>query len=330
MRGGLLAARRSEAFGEHRRICLWLFIVVSLLTKSFSQEASSPPPDSLQVARSSLNAGRPAEAEKPLRDYLVQHPASADAHFLLGYTLFREQRAKDSLAAFTEGAKLRRPDAADLKIVAADYVLLGDFADADKWLSTVTDLAPNDAEAWYLLGRTKYNENHFDEAIASFQRVIELQPNDIRAEDNLGLSYHGLGQSEKAKVAYEAAIAWQKDLLLKDAQPYLNLGILLMEQGDARQAQSYLEQAAVLAPKNPRVHEELGRSYEELGLWSQAQHELEQAIALAPNASGLHFKLGQIYRRLGMQQQAEKEFDVCAKLNGSHSSIETPNPAQPN
>ena len=284
MRGELRITRRSVAFRECPYICLCLVVVVGCLTeKGISQKVSSEAkPDSLQVARSSLDAGRPVEAEKFLRDYLVYHPASADAHFLLGYTLFRQQRAKDSLASFTEGAKFKRPDAANLKIVADDYVLLGDFADADKWLSAVTYETPGDAEAWYLLGRTKYNENRFNEAISSFERVLKLQPNDIRAQNNLGLSYQGLGQPEKARAAYETAIAWQKDSVLKDAQPYLNLGNLLMEQDEAKQAQIFLERAAVLAPKNPKVHEELGRSYEELGLWNRAQHELEQAIGLAP------------------------------------------------
>ena len=146
-----------------------------------------------------LDAAQYAQAEKALRTYLEKNPSSAEGHFLLGYTLFREQRPKDSLAEFTEGAKYQRPQASDLKIVAADYVVLGDLADADKWLTMVANETPKDADAWYLLGRTKYNENRFDEAIEAFQRTLTLRPGDVKAENNLGLSYQGLNRLDDAR-----------------------------------------------------------------------------------------------------------------------------------
>ena len=306
-------------------------LVVGTISSAFGQQLpEAPSSDALKNARHLLNTGQLAEAEKILRAYLDDHLQSADAHFLLGYTLFREQRPKDSLAEYTEGARFQTPQTLDLKIVAADYVVLADYADADKWLTFVTKQDPRDAEAWYLLGRAKYNENRFQEAIQSFQQTLALRPKDVKTEDNLGLSYQGLNRLDDARTAYETAISWQKDSPAKDAQPYLNLGILLIDQDQPSQALPYLQQAAALAPHNPRVLEQLGRAYEALNMRDKAQQELEQAVALAPDASGLHFKLGQIYRRQGMQQQAKEQFDICAKLNSTHSSIETPNPIPQN
>lgn len=143
------------------RICVLLLVTARL---GISQ---SPPPP-LQEARSLLAADKVSAAEAVLRGYLKNNPSSAEAHYLLGDVLFREQKARESLAEFTAGAKFRHPGAAELRIVASDYVLLGDFADADKWFSEITAEAPKDPEAWYLLGRTKYNENRFAEAITSF------------------------------------------------------------------------------------------------------------------------------------------------------------------
>ena len=54
--------------------------------------------DPLSQARSLIDQGKVAESESILRGYLGSNPNSADAHFLLGYALFREQKAKDSLA----------------------------------------------------------------------------------------------------------------------------------------------------------------------------------------------------------------------------------------
>ena len=289
---------------------------------------SQSPAASLQEARSLLAAGKVSEAETVLRAYLKSDPSSADAHYLLGDVLFREQKARESLAEFTAGAKFKHPGASELKIVASDYVLLADFADADKWFSEVTAETPNDAEAWYLLGRTKYNENRFAEAIAAFEHVLTLRPKDVQTEDNLGLSEQGLGHMEQAKAAFQTAIDWQHDAPA-DAQPYLNLGILLTDQGDLTGAIQQLTKAAALAPGNPNVHEELGRALQTKGDMEGAQSQLETAVKLAPNAAALHFKLGQIYRHRGFNDRAQQEFAICAKLNGGHSSTEVPNPFSP-
>ena len=276
-----------------------------------------------------LDAGNVAASESVLRSDLEAHPESADAHFLLGYALFREQKAKESLAEFTAGAKYRRPRADELKVVAADYVMLGDYSDADKWFSQVVAETPNDADAWYLLGRTKYNESEFELAIAAFEHALTLHPKYLEAENNIGLAWKELNQRGKAEIAFKNAIDWQSDAP-SDAQPFLNLGILLADAGENERALSYLIKARALAPKNPTVHEELGKVYVAMNRLADAQSELEEAIALAPDTSALHYKLGQILRREEQVERAQQEFAICERLNGAHSSTKTPNPPPAN
>src|SRR5208282_2726413 len=210
-------------------------------------------------------------------------------------------------------------------IVGSDYVMLGDYVDADKWFSAVTQERPNDAEAWYLLGRTKYSESDFRQAILCFERALALRPRYVEAENNLGLSWRDLNEIEKAKAAFQTAIEWQGDHLA-DPQPFLNLGALLANASDFKEALPYLTRALELSPGNPKIHEELAHVYEATDDLKQAQRELEQAVELSPKASGLHFKLGRVYRREGLQDQAKREFELCEKLNGTQPSVETPNP----
>ena len=165
---------------------------------------------------------------------------------------------KDSLAEFTAGAAIQRPKADELRTVASDYVLMGDYADADHWFSEVTAEAPNDAETWYLLGRTKYNEGRYEEGIASFKHTLALRPKDVEAENNLGLCLRELSQLKEAKAAFETAIEWQGQTPT-DAQPFLNLGTMVADSGDPENAIRYLTRAAALSPENPiRSQEELG------------------------------------------------------------------------
>lgn len=285
--------------------------------------------DTLVRARSLATAGKLTESAGVLHRFIAANPSSADSYFLLGYVYFRERKPKQSLAAFTSGARFRRPAADDFKVIASDYVLLGDYADADKWFTEVTRETPGDGEAWYLLGRAQYNEDRFRESIASFEQALKLRPEDIRTENNLGLAWQGLNDVGKAMTSYRQAITWQSRHPV-DAQPYMNLGIALTDGNRPREALPWLQQAARLAPLNPKAHEELARALENAGDLSEAQHELEKAAALAPNVSGLHFKLGRLYMREGLHDLAQRQFDICEKLNSTHSSIDTPNPYTPN
>jgi tetratricopeptide (TPR) repeat protein len=294
---------------------------------------AAPPPGAdiragseLAHAKDLVNAGSLQEAESFLRTYLTHDVASADAHFLLGYVLFREQKISDSLAEYTRGAKFRTPGEEDLKIVAFDYVVLKDYTDASKWLSKAVAWKPDDADAWYYLGRSRYNENRFADAITAFQHALQLDPRNEKAEDNLGLAYLGLQKEAEAGTAFRNAIEWQDKSAKPDPQPYLNLGSLLVQQGKSGEALPYLEKAVAISATNPKMHEQLGQAYVELKDYDKAGKEFEQAVVLAPQISSLHFKLGQVYQRRGLKDQAKQEFDRCSQLNAAHSSDETPNP----
>jgi Flp pilus assembly protein TadD len=329
------------------------------------RNTSEPPPPLdpiLAEARSLADQGMASEAERRIRQYLAVHADSANAHFLLGHILFREiqaearlesqlalqvqapigdvkvlganssdardrdEKAKASLAEFTAGAKYGTPTTADLKVVAFDYVLLGDYFDADKWLTKMLEWAPNDSEGWYHLGRTKYSENRFAEAISAFQQCLKLDLKNVKAEDNLGLSFAGLGRNDEAAAAYQQAIAWQAQSTTKNPGPYIDMGSLLIDENRPQDALTFLLQASEIASHDSRAHELLGKAYTRLGELPRGQAELEKAIELSPQTPNLHCMLAPVYGKQGLAEKAKIEFDRCAAMAGSHSTPETPRP----
>jgi tetratricopeptide (TPR) repeat protein len=306
-------------------VCLLPFVTQAQAIPSLNPPSSQGADSSLAEARTAVANGSFSSAEATVRKYLAQQDASADGHYLLGYILSREGKAKESLAEYTRAAQLRNPTANDLKVVAVDYVVLGDLVDADRWLTKALSWNPSDADGWYYLGRTKYNENRFAEAIDAFQACLRLDARNVKAEDNLGLSYEGLNQTEQATQAFRTAIAWQEGASQRNAQPYLNLGMLLAEQQGPDAGMPFLKEAVALAPNNAKAHEQLGRAYLKLKQWKDAHDELEKAVQLAPNSSSVHYELGITYRDQGLTDQARKEFDRCTELNATHSSVDTPN-----
>lgn len=291
-----------------------------------------------------MEKGQINDAEIVVRQDLKMAPDSAAAHFLLGYILYREiqarakqidpnpdavygtpqksllemseKNAKESLAEFTEGARYRSPSAFDLKIVAIDYILLGDSIDADKWLTRSLQLNPIDPDGWYQLGRTKYNENRFAEAIEAFKKCLALDAANVKAEENLGLSYAGLGDDGDAAKAYQTAIDWQSSSGTKDAETYLAFGTLKLDQNHPNDAIPLLIHATEIAPTVFQGHELLGKAYLQTKELGKAQTELEEAVNLSPGTARLHYILGQIYRKEGLMAKAKAEFDRCATLQG--------------
>ncbi|HZU24894.1 MAG TPA: tetratricopeptide repeat protein [Bryobacteraceae bacterium] len=274
----------------------------------------------LTRARSLVEMGNLADAAEIVRRYLETNRNSADAHFLLGYIFFKQQDAKASLAEYTEGAKFRTPSAVNLEAVGGDYVLLHDYTDADKWFSKAVEWDPKNFQALYYLGRTKYNENRFQEAIDIFNRCLKLQPKNVKAADNLGLSYEGLGRKEEAMAAYRNAISWQAGAATRDAGPYLDLGSLIVDSHRAGEALQYLLEAEKIAPQDMRVHRELGKAFLHLNMMKKAQAELEKCVELAPNDPPVRFMLSQVYRKQGLEDKARQEADRYSALTAAHST----------
>lgn len=284
--------------------------------------AHSSPDTPLAEARALLNSGKLDEAERVTRQYLKLHKSSADGHYLLGYILFKKQDPKSSLAEYTEAARYRTPSAADLEAVAGDYVLLKAYPDADKWFTKAVEWNPTDSLGWYYLGRTKYNENRFEEAVSAFEQCLKLDPRNVKAEDNLGLSYEGLNQLDKATAAYRTAIEWQKDASDKNSGPLIDLGSLLVDDNHPGEALPYLLEAAQISPEDYRVHRQLGKAYTHLNQLEKARDELEKAVTLAPQNAPVHFMLSQVYRRQGLMDKARTESERYTALAGATSSRE--------
>lgn len=301
---------------------LFLILVTKASTtictaQTASDEASA---NTLARAKTSVDQGQYANAEKQLRNYLSDHSSDVEGEYLLALVLFRENKPADSLKEYTEAARQRAPHAADLKTVALDYVLLKDYADANHWIRSSLSMDANDAEAWYEAGRIQYTLNYFQPALEAFQRALQLDPASVKAENNLGLTFEGLNRVDDAIAAYRKAIAMQAVSSHPSEQPLLNLATVLIDRNQLDEAQQLLQQASQIAPHDWKILAQLGRLYTEKGDLSAARNVLEQAVTIEPQRGSLHFQLGQVYKKSGELEKAQAEFATTEKLMGTTSS----------
>ncbi len=284
-----------------------------------AQAASGPDAQAL------VAAGRFREAEVVLRGQIAAKPQDRVPHAALAYCLLRENKPREALAEYTLASAIAPPDARELTAVGQAYVLLGDLNDADHWTLQATRRAPEDAEAWYSLGRIRYTEQRFGDAAVCFEHALALVPRSVKTENNLGLAYEGTNRTDDAVAAYRQAIAWQRaaPAAQASAEPLLNLGIVLLHRGQVAEAEPLLQEAASLDPKNPHIHEQLGQIAMQGKRYSEAAAEFGQASGLDPENSALHFLAGQALRRAGRESEAGVQLALAAKLARVNAAPQT-------
>jgi tetratricopeptide (TPR) repeat protein len=274
----------------------------------------------LYRAKALVNLDNFDEAATALEKYRATNPQSDDAAYLLAYVRFRQDKPKESLQLFTEAARLHDPTPDDLKVVALDYVLLGDYEAAARYLEQSLARDPNNTESRYHLGRVRYQQNRFDLAIAAFQEVLRRDPGNLKAQNNLGLSLEAKNEVDAALEAYRKAVSIDERLPQHSEQPYLNLGALLAKSGHADDALPLLTRAAAIAPASAKVRYQLAKSYFDLNRFEDARREAEKAAGLDPAESSNHYLLGRIYQRSGKADLAKEQFSITERLIQAKSS----------
>jgi tetratricopeptide (TPR) repeat protein len=126
----------------------------------------------VNVARARIQEGDMADAEEPLRRALALDAGLAKTHYFLGTAL-------KALGRYDEAT-------AHLREAAARY--------------------PRDRVVRNQLGRVLFLQRKYRDAVAEFQKALEVDPEDLQAHYNLMLAYQGLGQPDEAdreRVLYE-------------------------------------------------------------------------------------------------------------------------------
>lgn len=267
----------------------------------------------------SEESAAPDVNEVDLRARLQVDPRSPDLLYQLALLQRQKGQFRESLQTYTHAAGMQKPNAAQLRSVALDYVQLNDYDDAIRWLRVAAGMEPGNIEVLYSLGRCLYTQNLFAEAEAAFAKVLQLVPSHLKAEENLGLVYDAENKPQKAEEALRTAARWADERNVHDSWPYLDAGSFLLDQNRAQEALPFLKKAAALATDSAQCHEKLGRALGSTGDRNGAVLELEVAVKLEPGNAKTHFELGRAYRDAGDSERARAEFDVSKSLYGTHN-----------
>jgi tetratricopeptide (TPR) repeat protein len=165
--------------------------------------------------------------------------------------------------------------------------------------------------------RDLVREGRIDEAIALYCDIITDHPNNLKARNNLGLLYDGLGQHERALEQFESARAIDPD----NVSVISNLGGALIGMGRFEEAERELRRAMKLDLENVDVRANLGILYFRRGQYVQAENELRLVCEKDLENAHAFFYRGEALNRLGKVDKAIEVMERAVRLQPSNARI---------
>ncbi|HTP40009.1 MAG TPA: sulfotransferase [Steroidobacteraceae bacterium] len=237
-----------------------------------SVAATDEAQNDISAAVASLQRGDSAEAEARCRAVLARFPAHRDARVLLGLVLHSQER----------------------------------FAQAEELFTQLTQDEPGEASHWANLGTVRRGGRRFDEALQAYAQAMRLGLNTALLLHDIGLTHidrldfeaaravlgraatlaprdaeiryryaHACLSSLRTEEAQQAILGWdQLDGL--DSELLAQIGLLLMNLGDAQGGELALQQAALDPAPKPVTTLTLVQAFERLNRLEQARAHLTQ------------------------------------------------------
>jgi tetratricopeptide (TPR) repeat protein len=249
----------------------------------------------------------------------------AVAHIARGTALMLAGRVDEAAAAYQKAETLD-PTNWELLCRLADLaVVRKDSGAAERFFRRATESGPREWEAHGYLGTFLYGAGRYADAMASFEKMRELAPDNARGYSNLAAVYYQLGRTDESAAVLQRAI---ESATTPDSLTYSNLGTYLYFQGKYPEAERAFDEAVKLnanaylrwgnrgdavrmtSPDSEKMHESYRRAIQ------LARHELTKR----PNDANTRSSLALYLMRDGQPKEALAEIEPVlsqADLRGS-------------
>ncbi len=242
------------------------------------RKALAVKPDFVEAQRTliavHLQANQTKEALAVARDVQKQRPKESAGYLFEGDFHLSRKAWTEAVTVYRAGLKQSKTTDLAVRLDAA-LRAGGREAEADKFAATWLKENPKDIPFRSHMAQNALTKKDLGTAAREYKLILESNPNDILALNNL---------------------AWVSGQL-KDPK-----------------ALDYAERAYAIAPRNPAIMDTLGMLLVQQGDSKRGIELLKEAVALAPNAGGIRLNLARALIKAGQKEAAKKELDVLAKL----------------
>jgi tetratricopeptide (TPR) repeat protein len=178
-----------------------------------------------------------------------------------------------------------------------------------EWISRAIRQQP---KADYLagLGNALLNLGRPEEALATFEKAVQLKPDHPTSWRNLGIALADVGRSEDAILSFQRALGLNPgDWAAAD-----KCGSILFSLGRMEEALNYLDRSDKLLPNQAPILQKRAIALYGLNRLEEALTEIKRAHELEPGNADICNSVGVFLRRLGREEQALAWFDRALEI----------------
>jgi len=188
--------------------------------------------------------------------------------------------------------------------------------EAKEMFLQAVELVPDYPEANGNLGIIYDQEGEYERALKCYRIVLDQYPDDVDANINLGITMAHLGDLEGAKEQLQRVL--QLDPNNRLASQNMEVIGHLIRIAEAIKLNPQIEKLIYLVdndPNNPALLTNLGAAYLAVGYCDLALDPLQASLSIAPQIPATHSNLGIALAELGDEQGALREFETALKLD---------------
>lgn len=264
----------------------------------------------LNLALAHYKAGQVPAAVQRLEKLQALAPDHLQGRLLLADCLLQMNKNDRVIELLRPLAAQRPNDLAVAYMLGTALVRDSQVAEGQKLLDRILSVGDS-AEARLLVGTAKYGLGDFAEALADFQKAVELNPKLPSANGYLGRALLATGDMAGAAIALKNELRQNPN----DFEANLHLAVLLKQDQEYSAAKQHLERALLVRPGDVRVRYQLATIALAEGQVESARGTLESIVNESPHFVEAHVTLATVYYRLKRKADGDRERAIVEKLN---------------
>jgi len=223
--------------------------------------------------------GRFDEAIAAYRTVVTRRPDMLVAYRRLAYFQWEKGDPAAAIASLREGLDKGGRDIETEVRLATYLVETGAINEGLPMLERAVAASPDDTEALNALGIARARAGRPADALAAFARIIEREPRNVHAHENIGTVHLG-GDLAAAAAAFSRAL----ELSPTSSRAQAGLGIVALRQGRRDEAIARWRRAVELDPSNFDAMYNLATELLDAGRVAEARPYIETFVRTAPPA----------------------------------------------
>jgi Flp pilus assembly protein TadD len=160
------------------------------------------------------------------------------------------------------------------------------------------------------LGIALLEKGKVEEAIASFEKAILIEPSDFRVYNNRGMAFDQMGRFDLAMADFDRAIALEP----RACEAYNNKGKSYGQIGRFEEAIEQFHRAIEINPAFAMAHCNRGLAYSLIGRDDMARKDVNRAIELDKHYAEAYGARGNLHRKAGRRDLAVSDFRKACEL----------------